>query len=252
MRWVARLPEERSNVSPRNNWIELAQLVVGGIAVLALLVWLAGLAIDALAVRISPERERKLFGPLLAQVTIDSAEDRERIERVFARLEAAPPAPILGVFSDPEMNAFALPGGAILVTRGLLDEVDDDELAFVLAHEVAHLEHRDNLRALGRAVAFGIALSILGVESSSSFDLSEVTGRLALSRYSRSREEAADAAAVERLLDRGLSGGAAVSLLERLEVREKRGDRMLAWLATHPLGKERIEAVRRAIAGERR
>jgi len=259
MRWVARLPEERANVSPGSSWVELGQLVVGGVVALALLAWLAGLAIDALAVRISPERERKLFGPLLAQVTVDSAEERERLDRVFSKIARAGPAlsppahpaPILGVFDASEMNAFALPGGAILVTRGLLDEVDDDELAFVLAHELAHLEHRDNLRALGRAAALGVTLSLLGVESSSSLDLSQITSRLALARYSRSREEAADAAAVRRLLDHDLPGSAAVRLLERLEVREKRGDQLLAWLATHPLGKERIEAARRLLAVKR-
>lgn len=255
MRWVARLPEERANVSPGNLWIELTQLVVGGGAALALLVWLAGLAIDALAVRISPERERELFGLLLAQVQENAAEDRERAERlarVFARLGPVSPEPVVGVHADREVNAFALPGGAILVTRGLLDEVDDDELAFVLAHEVAHLEHRDNLRALGRAVVLGVTLSLLGVESSDSLGLSSMTSRLALARYSRGREQEADAAAVRRLRARGLPAGAAVRLLERLKVKERRGDRLLVWLATHPLGAERIEAVRRSIGTEPR
>jgi Zn-dependent protease with chaperone function len=250
MRWVPRLPEERANVSPGRTWVELVQLVVGGAAAIALLFWLAGLAIDALVIRISPERERALFGPLRAQVTCEAAEDRDRcdrLRRVFARLGPVSPAPLVGVHPAGEVNAFALPGGAILVTRGLLDAADDDELAFVLAHEVAHLEHRDPLRALGRVVAIGIALSFLGAESSGALELSQVTSRLALARHSRGREEAADAAAVDRLLDHGLPGSAAVTLLERLEVEEKRGSPMLAWLATHPLSERRLDAVRLAV-----
>lgn len=252
MRFVPRLAEERANVSPGSPLVELAQLVAGGVAAVALLVWLAGLATDAVATRISPARERAIFGTVAGALRVDNPADRERLERLLDRLAPADPAPWLGVLDAPELNALALPGRAILVTRGLLDEVDDDELAFVLAHELAHLDHRDNLRALGRGAVLAAALSLLGFEGGGSpADLAELAARVSLTRFSRGREEAADAAAVRRLLARGLDGAAATRLLERLRAREGRGDRYLAWLASHPLGEERIAAARALLAGER-
>jgi predicted Zn-dependent protease len=244
MRFVARLSEERANVSPGSPLVELAQLVIGGLAALALLVWIAGFAIDALAVRVSPAREQRLFGALVRQVRIESSADRERLERLLGALGPVEPRPALGVVAGEELNAFALPGGAIVVTRGLLDDVDDDELSFVLAHELAHLGNRDNLRTMGRAVVLGVALAVVGLEAGPSLQLGEATGRLSLVRFGRGRERAADAEAVRRLIEHGGDGAAAVRLLERLHERETRGDRLLAWLATHPLGEERIAAAR--------
>lgn len=248
MRFVEKLPEETSNVARGSPLVELVQLVVGGLAVLLLLlVWLGGLAADAVAGRISPERERALFGAVVGAIEIERAEDRVRIERVMAALGPAEPRPVLGVMASDELNALALPGGAIVVTRGLLDQVDDAELAFVLAHELAHLEHRDNLRAIGRGLVLTVALSMVGVEAGTPLDAGQLAGRVVLHRFGRRRERAADAAAVRRLRDRGLDATASVRLLERLAEREGRGERALAWLATHPLGTTRIEAARQLL-----
>ena len=218
MRFVPRLPEERANVTPGSTLSELALLLVGGIAALALLLWLAGFAADALASRIPPARERAMFAAVADQVRLEAGDDRDRLEPLLARLAPAPPRPALGVLEAPELNALALPGRAILVTRGLLDEVDDDELAFVLAHELAHLDHRDNLRGLGRGLVLAAALSLLGLDSGASpADLAGLVSRVSLTRYSRGRELAADAAAVRRLLARGAPGSDATAALRLLE-----------------------------------
>src|SRR5690606_35172182 len=110
-------------------------------------------------------------------IEIERSDDRERIERVMASLGPAEPRPVLGVMASDELNALALPGGAIVVTRGLLDQVDDAELAFVLAHELAHLEHRDNLRAIGRGLVLTVALSLVGVEAGTPLDAGQLAGR---------------------------------------------------------------------------
>lgn len=250
MKFVEKLPEETSNVSEGSPLVELAQLVLGGLATLLLVVWVTGFAVDALAARVSPERERALFGAVVDAIEIDDPADRERLDRLLDALGPGEPRPVLGVMASEELNAMALPGGAIVVTRGLLDQVDDAELAFVLAHELAHLEHRDNLRAIGRGLVLTVALSLVGVDAGSPLDAGELAGRVALHRFGRRRERAADAAAVRRLLERGLDATASVRLLERLAERESRGDRALSWLATHPLGTKRIKEARQLL-GER-
>ena len=64
-----------------------------------------------------------------------------------------------------EINAFAAPGGLILVTRGLLDCCQtEDELAAVLAHEIGHVEKQHGLRAI-RTGRLNSALTILAVEA---------------------------------------------------------------------------------------
>lgn len=245
MRFVPRLPEERANVTPGSTLSELALLLVGGVAALALLLWLAGVAADALAGRISPARERAMFAAVASQIRLEEGEEHDRLAPLLDRLAPAPPTPALGILEAPELNALALPGRAILVTRGLLDEVDEDELAFVLAHELAHLDHRDSLRGLGRGLVLAAALSLLGLDSGATpADLAGLVSRVSLTRYSRERELAADAAAVRRLLAHGADATAALRLLERLSAREGHADRRLVWLATHPLGEDRIAAVR--------
>ena len=66
------------------------------------------------------------------------------------------------VLDDPGFNAFAAPGGFIFVTKGLVDRVDEAELAGILAHEVTHVTERHHLEALRAKARAGLATQFLG------------------------------------------------------------------------------------------
>lgn len=250
MRFEPRLPPEQANVSPGSSLVELVQLVVGGVLVVILVAWLGGLAIDRLVVFAPRELEREVFRPLADQLTESAAlppAERQRVEAILTSL--APGEDLaLGLAESADVNAFALPGGIVLVTQGLLDEATDEELAFVLAHEIAHHEHRDSLRALGRSVALAVLLGALGT-GGAPVDLGQLTAKLALNGFSRDQEREADRRAIDRLRATGWSLAGARSLLARFCEDEGAAVRAVAWATTHPLGAERLAALEAAVAG---
>ncbi len=149
-------------------------------------------------------------------------------------------------------NAFALPGGYVVLTDQLVKLASsDEELMAVLAHEVGHHEHRHALR---------MALEDSGVVALNSFLLGDVSGTGALSvsvpvvlldsGYSRGHEREADSFAIELLRRRGYSPAALAGMLHRLTQLQGDDPGGMSYLSTHPPSSERIEAAERA-AGER-
>ncbi len=152
------------------------------------------------------------------------------------------------VRSSSDVNAFALPGGRVVVLRGLLGAAESpDEVFGVLAHEIAHVTHRDGLRAAARSAGFFLALSmILGDDGSALLalagDAARVVGENA---YSRDAESAADAEGARTMAAAGYDPLGMARLFERLE--RTPGTELphaLAWLSTHPEHRERVAAVR--------
>jgi beta-barrel assembly-enhancing protease len=156
------------------------------------------------------------------------------------------------VLDSDEINAFAAPGGLVLVTKGLLRCCQtEDELAAVLAHEIGHVEKLHGLRAI-RTGRLNSALTILAVEAgknlageqlaevTKAFDesINDIAGTLMNSGYSRKLEYEADAAAVEILKKAGYESGALVAMLENME--QSWDSTRKDFAATHPPPTERI------------
>jgi predicted Zn-dependent protease len=177
-------------------------------------------------------------------------EQRERVEKIFNELRenltpeetAILGSPRITVVADPQVNAFALPGGEVFVLTGLLDRVkeDDDLLRGVLAHELGHAVHRHGVRGLVRGAIYGIALSfVFG-------DIDAVTGtvvagasKLDRLSHSRSMEEESDDFGVTLLLRAKRDPEGLARFLESLE-----SVPVPELLSTHPDSKGRAEAVR--------
>ena len=102
----------------------------------------------------------------------------------------------MGVLKDRSVNAFAAPGGHVVVLSGLIDEAKSgDEVAGVLAHEIAHVIHRHPMESLVRAMGLAVlaeALSGDGLGGTAAM-------LLAVTAYSREAEAEADATAVALL-----------------------------------------------------
>ncbi len=161
------------------------------------------------------------------------------------------------VLDSNDINAFAAPGGLILVTRGLLKCcTNEDELAAVLAHEIGHVEKMHGLRAI-RTSRLNSALTVLALESAKNlggaelaelaktFDdsVNDIVGTMMNSGYSRRLEYEADAAAVLMLRQSGYAPAALISMLQNMQKNwnAKRHD----FAATHPPPADRIAEVRR-------
>lgn len=159
------------------------------------------------------------------------------------------PAPLtVRVIRMEMVNAFALPGGRVWVTRGLIDEAGSaDELAAVIAHEIAHVERRDVLAGLYRAMGFGLVLdAVLGGGSGAGQQVIALGSNLTEMRNSRAVEQRADRRGIELLQAAGLDSRGMASFFARLQALEgdPRGSRWTEFLASHPDTGRRVAAAR--------
>ncbi len=156
------------------------------------------------------------------------------------------------LLDSSEVNAFALPGGSLFFTTAIVDVLDDDELAFVMAHEIAHVECRHSAQQLEReALAVAAVEAVLGdaVDADSLYE--STTGQgvafLANLSFSRADEQEADLRALDLMEHAGRSTGAAAGALRvLLDYTVEPASDMEVWLSTHPPTAERIENVEAA------
>jgi beta-barrel assembly-enhancing protease len=158
------------------------------------------------------------------------------------------------VTNVPIINAFALPGGKIWVTRGLIREAETpEELAAVLSHEIAHVENRDVLVAVYRALGFGLILdAVVGGGSGAGQQLVMLGANVTDMKHSRDVEARSDRRGMELLNEAGLdSRGMAVFFqrLAKMEGESKIGE-LTAFVSSHPQSDGRAAIVaQRAKAG---
>lgn len=159
------------------------------------------------------------------------------------------------ILDTEELNALACPGGMIFITRGLVNAtINEEELAAVLAHEVAHINKRDGIGAI-KSSRWTEALTVIGtkaVKSYSSAELSQLVRlfegsiddifkTLVVNGYSQSQEYAADQEALQYLAKSGYNPQALTDFLKRLSVRGKTSGGGI--MQTHPGTSERINAI---------
>ena len=145
-----------------------------------------------------------------------------------------------GVLRTSVPNAFALPGGKVYVLSALLDKADNpDELAGILAHELGHLKHHDNMRGLiyNGGTSFLIGLLFGDVTGSSAVIFASRS--VVEASYSREAETAADTFAIEIMHKLGRSPKPAAELMFRITGKEG-GSSFATILASHPLTEDRL------------
>jgi Zn-dependent protease with chaperone function len=149
-------------------------------------------------------------------------------------------------------NAFALPGGTIVITDELVQLAEkDDEIAGVLAHEIGHVEGRHSLNQIYRVLGIGFMIGVIGGDASQIVD--EVIGQavaLQTLAYSRGFEADADRRSVELMVKAGRDPVAFVGLLDRIvgsrsssKDGAKGGVKGTNWLSTHPGTADRRQSV---------
>jgi beta-barrel assembly-enhancing protease len=144
------------------------------------------------------------------------------------------------VSDDKEINAYALPGGIVVVNRGMIEAAGSaEELAGVLAHEVQHVEHRHTLQQMISSAGWAAMLAVvLG-------DVSAVTAivlhQLGNLRNSRKLEAQADVEGMKALAKAGIPLEGMPRLFRRLQAeQDKKGGEAPALLSSHPATEERV------------
>lgn len=143
------------------------------------------------------------------------------------------------------VNAFATLGGHIIIYRGLLQKLSNENaVAMVLAHEIAHVRHRDPIRSMGRGVVVGVAVSMVSTAVGDSMvdSLLGQGGQLTALKYSRGQESEADELATTTLISLYGHLNGATDLFEALQ-QIQHGKEGIEFFSTHPLTKKRIERI---------
>jgi predicted Zn-dependent protease len=153
------------------------------------------------------------------------------------------------VVDDASVNAFALPGGFIYVTRGLMTSINDEaELATVVGHEIGHVTNRHSVQQISKAQLAQLGLGIGSILSS---DIARF-GQLASAglsvlflKYSRDAENQADQAGFRYALNQNYDVREMANVFETLDriSEASGGGKLPEWLATHPDPGNRIKHI---------
>jgi len=152
------------------------------------------------------------------------------------------------VVNDGAVNAFALPGGFIFVTRGLMTSITNEaELATVVGHEIGHVTNRHSVQQISRAQIAQIGLGVGSILNSTVAQLSGVFGQglgVLFLKYSRDAENEADLAGFRYALNQGYDVRQMINMFETIQAVSQLsggGGRVPEWLATHPDPGNRIQ-----------
>jgi predicted Zn-dependent protease len=168
------------------------------------------------------------------------------------------------VLDTDEVNALACPGGTILITRGMINRArNEEELAAILAHEVAHINHKDGVNSIQRA-RWVQAVAALGADAARQLgrgevdelaslfqgSVGDVVKTLVVNGYSRTQELAADRSAMIFMARVGYDPNSLTDYLGRL-AKEQGAGAHGGFFATHPGMADRLAEARAFVAANR-
>jgi len=141
-----------------------------------------------------------------------------------------------------QVNAFATLGGHIVVFKGLLEKMpDENSLAMVIGHEIGHVYNRDPIVSLGRGLALQVLYSFFSGDYSTGADMAAYGGNFGLLHFSREQERAADRLSAAAMY--GLYGhveGLDTVFRVMRDIEGSSSEPLPEWLSTHPDLDERI------------
>ncbi len=156
----------------------------------------------------------------------------------------------INLVGSPELNAFCMPGGKIAFYYGILQklQLDDDEVAQIMGHEIAHALREHARERMGKTAATqlgaGLLSGLLGLGSSADALLG-MGGQLLTLRFSREDESEADLVGLDLAARAGYNPRAGLSLWRKMSEASKGAPPQ--WLSTHPAGSTRMRDIERTL-----
>lgn len=159
------------------------------------------------------------------------------------------------VLESDQVNAFALPGGQMVVLTGLLQRAESaDEVAGVMAHEISHVTERHGLRSVARQLGITLLFAwFLGDAGAAAQLGGQIAASVRSNSYSRDQESDADARGLRLMRRAGFNGYGMSDFFRHMQQRgEGELPSGLAWLSTHPDHESRIRAIEGRLGGVQR
>jgi predicted Zn-dependent protease len=207
----------------------------------------------------------KQYYPITTQLSEGETPHREvqnlvtRVGMKMARNSERPNLPWeFNVVDANEPNAYALPGGKISITRGLVSKMEsEDQLASVLGHEIGHVTAKHAVVSASRQQLLGAVLGVggavlqsTGTSGAGAIQLaSQIGATLLVQKYSRDQERQADELGMKYMTAAGYNPRAFVETMEILQAAAKREPSKFETLfASHPVTSERIQTARERLS----
>ncbi len=169
-------------------------------------------------------------------------DSRKALDAMTARLNSKGDPIEINIANINMVNAVALPGGKVVIFRGLLQEAKNaDELAGVLGHEIGHVRNRDVMQSLLRQMGLSVILGGANTNAAGALNT------LVSSRFSREAEAAADEYSIKLMQKAAISPDATAGFFDRLSGEEKKmgkASAALGYLSSHPMSATREKAFR--------
>jgi beta-barrel assembly-enhancing protease len=210
----------------------------------------------ALGLEAAPKMAQQMGGVIDPRSDPRAALVQQVGETIVSKSDAAR-SPYIGNFhfyllADPDtINAFALPGGQIFITRGLLDNLETEaQLAGVLGHETGHVINRHTSEHMAKgelgnalALAFGVGASDDRRHGYMAAAAAQLVNQMVQLRFSRKDESEADAYGLKYMAQAGYDLRAMLGVMEILRRASESGGRQPQMLATHPLPETRLQEI---------
>lgn len=247
MRFVPKQAKEGINVSDTHPLVEAGTLVVGLTAIFVAIAVALIFMVEIALYFVSAEDEANLFNGWLPEDLASVSHLDERLTKTQALVERLaihyPESQYqfhVEIDESDIANAMALPGGLIIVTKGLLDQVEsENELAFVIGHELGHFRNRDHLRALGRGVVMAMFFAV--VTGSDVGGIGVKAADVTLRGFSRKQETKADEFGLSVVNAEYGHVNESWRLFQRWSISDNSFADIVAYLSTHPESGARVD-----------
>ena len=256
MRYTPVQPPEGINVTDEHPLKSFFILTAGTIGVVIIVVAVLGLAADYLVKYIPVEYEQDLFSkdgiylmPFATDESQEGLQTKQYVQNLVDQLHAAAGEDYadhhfqVEIADDYNVNAFAVPGGHIVVTKGLFSSIESENgLSMILAHEMAHHYERHPIRSTGRGLVVSLfLLTVLGADGSSFLQnfLGNTTSITNLG-FSRQQESDSDVFASGLLIKFYGHASGAAEFFQYVKSEEGNMGEIPSFLSTHPSTEDRI------------
>lgn len=247
MKHIPKLPDDSVNISKGSPLKEFFILTSAISALVCIVYIILGLSVDTVVDNISPENERWLRDKVNLDVlnynhiepTKEDLSLFKKAEKVFAKIHEKLPDDLqyihIGFHPVNEVNAFALPSGKIVVTKGLLHSLNsENELAFIIGHEIGHIANKDHLKRLGRGLVTTIISGALFGQKSYITDFISSSTASIDSSFSREQEQVSDIWGLRALIEIYSHVGGATDFFKKLEHTHGSENIILSYFSSHP------------------
>ena len=199
----------------------------------------------ALGKQYAPEVQKQLGGP------IDNPQIHAYIASVGQKIARISHNPTLEynfvVVTDESINAMALPGGYVFITKGMLQKLTTEaQLAAVLSHEIVHITARHSAEAMSKQIGLEILLSALGEDTSQTIiTVAQIGTQIIDLKYSRDAEYEADSYGLDYMLTAGYDPYAMYQMMQMLN--DQNSQRPIEFFSTHPDPENRMKNIQQKI-----